>query len=77
MKKILITLLFVIIFITNQLNAQEKPKTNEELVAEFMQLVEREKKAERDINEVKAKTKEYEKLEKTVDELAKTLGVDK
>jgi DNA-binding protein H-NS len=77
MKKTLITSLFVIIFITNQLNGQEKPKTNEELVAEFMQLdqqVEKEKQKQREARE---KTEAVQKLGKTVDELAKTLGVDK
>jgi DNA-binding protein H-NS len=77
MKKTLITSLFAIILITNQLNAQEKPKTNEELVAEFMQLdqqVEKEKQKQREARE---KTEAVQKLGKTVDELAKTLGVDK
>jgi 3-isopropylmalate dehydratase small subunit len=77
MKKTLITSLFVIIFITNQLNAQEKPKTNEELVAEFMQLEEKTKNQKIQIKEQENEIKVLDKLEKTVDEVAKTLGVDK
>lgn len=84
MKKTLITSLFAIILITNQLNAQEKPKTNEELVAEFMQLEEKTKNQKIQIQSQEIQIKEQEneikvldKLEKTVDEVAKTLGVDK
>ena len=77
MKKTLITSLFAIILITNQLNAQEKPKTNEELVAEFMQLEEKTKNQKIQIKEQENEIKVLDKLEKTVDEVAKTLGVDK
>lgn len=77
MKKLLLTTLLSIIFITTQINAKETIKTDEELIAEFMKLdkqIEQEKIKQ---NQALEKTKALEKLEKTVDKLANKLGVNK
>ena len=70
--KLLLSLLLSISFLT----ANEKQKTDEELIAEFMQLEKQIKEQEKELDKHKKEIKELEKLEKTVDELAKTLGVD-
>lgn len=75
MKKLLLTLLSIT-FITTQINANDKEKTEDELVAEFMESVERERLADKRIEEAKAKTKAIMQLSKTVDKLANTLGVN-
>ena len=64
MKKIILTTLLSITFITTQINANDKEKTEDELVAEFMESVEREKLADKKLLN-----------SKTVDKLANTLGV--
>lgn len=71
--KLLLSFLLSISFLT----ANEKQKTDEELIAEFMQLEKQIKNKEKKQEEAKRKTREIKKLRKTVDELAKTLGVDK
>ncbi|PHS55979.1 MAG: hypothetical protein COB17_10465 [Sulfurimonas sp.] len=70
MKKILFSTLLLILT-TSLFSANDSKKmTDEELIAKIMQLEKREQKAI-------AKTKALDKLEKTVDKLAKTLQVDK
>jgi len=67
----------ILILITALVNADEiKQKTTEELMKEFIQLVEREKEADKRIAEEKAKTEAVMRLGKTVDKLVKKLGVD-
>lgn len=70
--KLLLSLLLSISFIT----ANEKQKTEEELVAEFMQLDKDVKEQKKQLEKQKREIKELDKLEKTVNELAETLGVD-
>jgi hypothetical protein len=88
--KIIISIIFITLFSINLISDEIK-KTDEELIAEFMQLEKKTKNQKIQIqnqeNEIKAQKiqikeqeneiKALEKLEKTVDELAKTLGVDK
>lgn len=68
MKKLLLTILLSISFITTQINAKEIEKTEDELVAEFL-------KMDKEIEDMKAKTKALENLENTVDKLTNTLGI--
>ncbi len=70
--KLLLSLLFSISFLT----ANETQKTEEELIAELIQIEQKIQNEEKKQEEAKAKTREIKKLRKTVDELAKTLGVD-
>jgi len=49
---------------------EKQAMTDEEFLKKFMEL-------DKEVEEAKAKTKALEQLEKKVDELAKTLGVDK
>lgn len=76
MKKIFfaVLLLYPVVFIYAD---DSKKMTDEELIAKIMQLDKREQDADKKIAEAKAKTKALEKLEETVDELAKTLQVEK
>ena len=70
MKKILFSILLLILA-TSLFSADEvKQKTDEELIAEFM-------KSEEELQKAKAKTKALDELEKKVDELSKILQVDK
>lgn len=80
MKKLI---LLTLILFSTLLTANDKEKTEEELITEFMQLLEREKNAEKKIIESKEKTErlkkkseEVRKLSKTVNKLSKTLGVE-
>jgi len=84
MKKILYSILLLILT-TSLVSADESKKmTDEELIAKIMQLEKREQEADTRITKaiekterIKEKTKALEKLEKTVDKLAKTLQIDK
>lgn len=58
---------------TNDVN---KTMTDEEFMSQFMILDKRQKDAEAKTLKMKEKTKAIEKLEKTVDELGKQVGVD-
>lgn len=73
MKKYIFSTLFLVMLISNLVNADEvkdKQKTDEELIAQFM-------KSEEELQKAKAKTKALDELEKKVDELSKILQVDK
>lgn len=71
MKKILFSTLIAFTLTACSSNADENKKlSDEELVAKFM-------KSEKELQKAKEKTKALDKLEKTVDELGKTLQVDK
>lgn len=74
--KIIISIIFITFFSMNLLSDEIK-KTDEELIAEFMQLVEKTKEQEIQIKKQESEIKALEKLEKTVDEVSKTLGIDK
>lgn len=71
MKKILFSILIALSLTACFSNADETKKlSDEELIAKFIKL-------DKEVKEVEVKTKALDKLEKTVDELAKTLQVDK
>lgn len=79
MKSVLLSL----ILCTTLLTANEKQKTEEELIAEFMELDKETKiqeskikKQKEEIKKSKVKTKELKGLSKTVDKLSKTLGAE-
>lgn len=78
MRKIIVSTLFLVMLSSSLVNAEEvKQKTDEELIAEFMQLAEEEKKVDEELAEAKAKSKALDELEKKVDELSEILQVDK
>lgn len=81
--KIIISIIFITLFSINLIsdeikktdekqikNQEQKTMTDDEFLKKFMKL-------DKEVEDAKAKTKALEKLEKTVDEVAKTLGVDK
>ena len=72
MKKILLTTLLSLAFITTQLNAKDTKQTmtDEEFLKKYMELEQRKEKA-------KTKTKQLKQLNKSLDKLTKKLGVDK
>ena len=83
MIKILFSTLLAIIFSTNQASAEDINKTTEELIVEFMKLdqkIEEEKKKQAEARAktatLKKKSEDIRKLGKTVDELAKKLGIN-
>jgi|GEM_PF-4174623 len=81
--KITISIIFITLFSINLISdeikktdeklikkQEQKTMTDDEFLKKFMKL-------DKEVEDAKAKTKALEKLEKTVDEVAKTLGVDK
>ncbi len=71
--KPLLSILLISLLSTSLLSNETKKQTtmtDEEFLKQFMQL-------DKEVEEAKAKTKALEKLEKKVDELAKTIGADK
>lgn len=76
MKTLLSILLLSTSLISNE-TKKEIQMTDEEFLKQFMQLDKEVEEEKAKTKAMKEKTKELEKLEKTVDELAQTLGVDK
>ena len=75
MKKIFL-IVFTIFLSNTFMNANNTNKTDDELIAEFMQLEKQLKEEKIKTKVLKEKTVEIKKLSKTVDELAKSLGVE-
>ncbi len=85
MKKLLFISICISLLLCSNVNADEvKQKTNDELIAEFMQLVEKEKEADKRIAEAKAKTQAMKRetesairVNEKLDELLGVLSKDK
>ncbi len=78
MKNTIVSTLFLVMLSSSLVNADENIKmTDEELIAKIMGLDKKIDDEQQKQEKIKAKTKALEKLEKTVDKLAKTLQVDK
>lgn len=78
--KPLLSILLISLLSTSLLSNETKKEiqmTDEEFLKQFMQLDQEVEEAKIKTKAMKEKTKELEKLEKTVDELAQTLGIDK
>lgn len=70
------TIFLTLVLVTSLLSANEKEKTEEELIAEFMQLEEEIKDEKAKTEKLKKRSEEIRNLSKTVNKLSKTLGVE-
>ena len=78
MKKSIITTLFFIMLSSILVNANEvKEKTTEELIAEYMKMEERQKKARAELEAEKRETQSAIEVNKKLDELLGVLSKDK
>ena len=74
MKK---TLLFIIFLALSPLNADNTNMSEEDMINEIIKMQQQIKDSEKRVAKAKAKTEAVKKLGRTVDKLAKKLGVDR
>ncbi len=70
-------LLLPILLILSSLNADNTNMSEEEMIKQIMKMQQQIKESEKRVTRAKAKTEAVKKLGRTVDKLAKKLGVDK
>ncbi len=72
MKKLLLPILLIL----SSLNADTTTMSEEDMINEIIKMEKQIQKSKKRKKEARAKTKAIKKLGRTVDKLAKTLGVD-